>query len=124
MIDDAREPREGANAPEPEPALRIRMGSKPGASLRVKALGLEVVRKEASIIDAVVSSFREVAVATSGKAGSMKGRKTNRCLVLVPSETEDAIEWHDFFVRGRFSVEDKILDSRLASEFFREFQPE
>ena len=124
MTDDAREPEEGPDAQGSEPALRLRMGSKPGASLRVKALGLEVVRKEGGIIDAVVPSFREVAVATSGKAGSMMGKKTNRCVVLVPADEDASIEWHEFFVRGRFSIADKVWNSRLASEFFRGFQPE
>ena len=123
MTDDAREPGEGTSAQEPEPALRIRMGSKPGASLRVKALGLEVVRKEAGIIDAVVPSFREVAVATSGLSSPTAPKKTNRCVILVPSEEEARIEWNGLFVEGRFSIREKEWDSRFAREMFREFQP-
>lgn len=104
-----------------EPALRIRMGNKPGASLRIKAAAWDFVRKEGNEVEATVASFNEIAIATSGVTKG--GEKTNRCIVIVPSDSDESIEWHGLYVRGRFKVADKVWVPSLAAQMFREFEP-
>jgi len=103
------------------PALRIRMGNKPGASLRIKASHWDLVRKDGNEVEATVDSFNEIAIATSGLTKG--GEKTNRCIVIVPSGTEEDIEWHGLYVRGRFKIADKVWVPSLAAQMFREFEP-
>lgn len=114
--------------PKPEPALRVRMGSAAGASLRVKAAGLEVEREEklaggGKAIDAVVPRFARVAIAYSGKRSN--GSKFNHLLVLEPADDVDDLEPVDgFTVVGRFRVAEKITDPEEASKRFRSFRAE
>lgn len=113
--------------PRPEPALRVRKGSRPGASLRVKAAELEVTGEEklegGKAFDAIVPRFERVAIAYTGKRSN--GSKFNHLLVLEPSDERDRIEPLDgFFVEGRFRVVEKITDPEEASRRFRAFRAE
>ena len=108
--------------PRPEPALRIRMGNRAGASFRVKAPGLEVVQTTkleggGKTIDAVVPRFERAAIAFSGK-------KVNRMFVLEPADEEDSFTFEDFEIRGRYRVVEKINDPEEASKRFRSFRAE
>lgn len=105
--------------PQPEPALRVRMGNRKGASLRVKAAGLQLVSKEdleggGQLIEAVVPNFERVAVAFSGK-------KTNRMFVLEPGDEADFFDFADFRIEGRYRVVEKVNDPETASKRFRAF---
>lgn len=108
--------------PRAEPALRIRMGSKPGASFRVKAPVLEEASRTkieggGKLIEATVPRFARAAIAFSGK-------QMNRMFVLEPASEENAFEFDGFEVRGRYRVIEKINGAEEASKRFRAFRPE
>lgn len=106
--------------PEKGPALRIRMGNRPGQSFRVKAPGLHVTerRKEgdARIVDAEVPSFESAAIGFSG-------RELNRCFILAPAARIFRYELGPFYVEGRFKIAEKVNDAKRASERFKAFEP-
>lgn len=112
-----REASEGA-----EPALRVRMGNRPGASFRVKAPGLEVVSTTkleggGKVIEATVPRFARAAIAFSGK-------EMNRAFFLVPADEENSFTFDAFEIRGRYRVAEKINDAVKASKAFKAFEAE
>lgn len=103
--------------PQPEPALRIKMGNKPGRSFRVKVAGLEVLEKKklpggGKLIEAVVPRFERAAVAFSGKS-------MNRMFLLEPAEEENSFEFDGFEIRGRYRVAEKINQPEVAAELWK-----
>lgn len=97
------------------PALVVRCGSAPGRSLRIKAdTRVQTTGKKGGVVDAIVQSFAEAIVATSGAT-------TNHAFILQASRDTTRIEWGPFFVEGRFKVVDTIRDAKLASETFKRF---
>lgn len=97
--------------------LHCRIGSKPGCSLRLKAsTPLENTNKTGGILEGELSAFQEVAVATSG-------RESNRIFILIPADDQNEIIFDEFFVRGKFAIDRKVNNPRLASEEFMSFTP-
>lgn len=108
--------------PRPAPALRIRMGNKPGASFRVKAPGLErgeetKLEGGGKLIEARVERFTRAAIAFSGKS-------VNRMFVLEPAAEANSFEFEGFEVSGRYRVVEKVNDPEEASKRFRSFRAE
>lgn len=109
--------------PRPEPALRIRMGNRPGASFRVKAPGLEEVgatklEDGGRVVEAIVPRFARAAIAFSGK-------RSNTFLLLEPDAEEHERDFHGTYgVSGRFRIVEKITDPEEARKRFRSFRPE
>ena len=111
--------------PRPEPALRLKIGNRPGASFRVKAPGLEEVGSTkledgGQVVEAIVPRFTRAAVAFSGK-------RSNTFLLLEPQpDGEERVrDFHGCYeVRGRFRIVEKITDPEEASKRFRAFRPE
>lgn len=108
--------------PRAEPALRIRMGNRPGASFRVKAPGLEEASRTkieggGKLIEATVPRFARAAIAFSGKS-------VNRMFVLEPATEANSFEFEGFEVVGRYRVAEKINSPEEASKRFRAFRPE
>lgn len=106
-------------APALEPALRIALGHRTGASFRVKAAGLQIVSvtrlPDGRIFDAVVPRFQRAAIAFSG-------RKMNRMFVLEPADRPNWYEFRGFWIRGDYEAVEKVNDPRRAGERFRAFQ--
>jgi excisionase family DNA binding protein len=112
--------------PRAEPALRIRKGSATGASLRVRAVDLEVLEEEkradGKVETAIVPSFKRAAIVYTGKRSN--GSKYNHAFIIEPSDEHERIELGDFFVEGRFRIVEKITDAEEASKRFRSFRAE
>lgn len=99
------------------PALRVKAGSEPGRSLRVKAVDSRKVSKQGTIAEIEVDSFQRVAIATAST-------KTLHVFVLEPDDVEERIEWGPLSVEGRFRIVEHITDSRKAAEAWKAFKPE
>jgi hypothetical protein len=97
-------------------ALRLRIGNKPGFSLRVKAPVLNILGGQGRILDVEVPEFKKVAVYFSFPSGE-------RMFVLEPGPPA-RFGNNVFYVEGSFSVIEKINNARTANDAFSQFVPE
>lgn len=98
------------------PAVRVRYGSKPGASFRVKFAELKHISQDGHVIDAEAPRFERAAVAFSGNG-------KNRCFILEASKTSERFERDGFFIEGRFKVVEQVNDPAKAAHVFKTFKP-
>lgn len=98
------------------PAVRVRYGSKPGVSFRVKFPELKHLDQHGHVIDAEAPRFERAAVAFSGDG-------KNQCFVLAPSKKSERFERDGFFIEGRFRVIARVNDPARAAEAFKTFKP-
>lgn len=98
--------------------LDIRVGNAPGTSFRVKfpEARFELDSSDHHARTGVVENWKQVGV-ISGGAGRY------RFFVLEPSDEENAIEFGEFYVRGRFTIAEKVNNARKAREGWDAFQP-
>ena len=121
--DDGSAPADEEKAPDGDvgasagsPALRVRCGSTPGRSLRIKTALSVRTKTVGRVVDVEVPTFERALVATSST-------KTQHLFVLEPADEEGRIEWGPFFVEGRFRIVEEDTDARRAGERFRAFEP-
>lgn len=112
-----RKPRSGGSERKDSrsPALRVRAGSEPGRSLRIKAPNKRVVTKAGSITELEVDAFERAAVATTST-------KTLHVFILEPSDAVERLEWGPLGIEGRFRVVEKITNERKAAEAWKAFR--
>lgn len=98
------------------PDLRVRFGSAPGKSFRIRGATVDVEREEGRIREGTIASFREgkIAIAFSGEL-------VNRLFILEPADEENRFEWPPFGIEGRYRVVEKVNNPAEASRRFREF---
>jgi len=98
--------------------LTVRTGNKPGACLRIKHDGAELLDSDGgNTYTGTISGWDSAVVCTS--AG--ESARFWRLSPAGPDVTENEIAFSGFFVRGRFTVTEKINHARRASEAFRSF---
>ena len=104
------------NSREP---VDVRMGSKPGVSMRIKHDGTFVKRdKTGSIITGTLEDWTELAVITNLKATD-DGYDSLRFYRLVPGGEVNQVRLDDFWVRGSFELIEIIHEPAEAHEAFR-----
>ena len=97
--------------------LTVRTGNAPGACLRIKHDGRELLDHEGGHVWAgTIEDWTSAAVCTSAGVRARFWR-------IVPSADapEAEIAFAGFFVRGRFTVKDKINHSHKAADAFVSF---
>lgn len=95
------------------PALEVRMGLRPGESLRLRDVDTSgLVQDDSGAWCGQLRAWTQIV------ALAARGDKA-RCFVLVPSENPNAIEHGDLFVRGRFDVLETINNPCKARERFK-----
>ncbi len=103
------------------PKLLVTMGSKDGASLRIRVIGgePEIIRKEGSVVEARITSWSSVGVISGAKREARSGEQetTYRYWLLQPGGQERRVELDPFKVAGRFTIADQ-KNGKAASEAF------
>lgn len=96
--------------------LKIRMGSAPGASFRVKVAGGEIVvdQRGQHVIEGHVDQFTSIAVLSGGNG-------LCRLFILVPGDREEDVQFEGFFVSGCFRIESKTNNPVRAREEWKLF---
>lgn len=98
--------------------LDVRIGNQPGACMRVKHTGAELLDREAGQIwTGTISHWSRVAICASSGVRA-------RYWLLEPAEEGapvDEIAFSGFYVRGRFRRVEVINNARRASETFSAF---
>lgn len=101
----------------PSPRLEIRSGSAPGFSFRFKApTQLEDSKKEGAYRTGVLPQWKSVAILFGTDADY-------RFFSLEPGGKEQEIQAGGCYVRGRFTVVERINNPRKAQEAFAAFEP-
>lgn len=112
----------GNRGPKPpgvgEP-LKVRIGNHEGLSFRLKAPGglSREERPEPHIVEAELLRWQRIAVIAGGEG-------KHRFFVLEPADEENELAVGTFYVRGKFSIAEKINNPRKAREAWDEFSPE
>ena len=104
------------NSREP---VDVRMGNKPGVSMRLKHDGTFVKHdKTGSIITGTLEDWTELAVITNLKATD-DGFDSLRFYRLVPGQEVNQVKLDDFWVRGPFELIEIIYEPAKAREAFK-----
>jgi excisionase family DNA binding protein len=114
----------GKRGPKPlkRALLRYKVGSVPGASLRMKAPA-RITVPPGGTVEAELTEWRLVGVITSRRGDD--GGKTQRFFVLEPEPGADnVIRCSDLWVRGAFRIASKENNSRKALEAWKAFEAE
>lgn len=99
--------------------VAVRMGSKPGISLRIKHDGaFEQLDKSNSVITGTLEDWTELAVLTNLKAKG-DGYDSMRFYRLVPGDSVNQVELEGLWVRGAFELEEVIHDPAKAHAAFK-----
>jgi hypothetical protein len=107
----------------PPPRLQLRVGSAPGVSFRVKHPGALEGRTEpaANVVEGTLTAWARVGVMFSAERGDTKGQ---RFFVLEPGGEETELKLGDFYVKGRFTVVEKVNNSERARAAWKAFEAE
>jgi excisionase family DNA binding protein len=105
------------------PRLAVRVGNAPGVSFKLKHPGELEDRTSAggNVVAGALARWKRVAVITSAEEGDRKGQ---RFFVLEPGSEETELALGDFYVRGRFTVVEKINNSAKARDAWKAFTAE
>ena len=108
----------------PDAVLLAKVGSKDGASFRIKAAGSFVIKKGRRSTEVGVPAFRRAAIYVTGRRS--EDRKLGRLLVIEPAPDDEPTEYefHGFYVRGRFRIVDKINQHSDAHHAWQAFEAE
>lgn len=99
--------------------VAVRMGNKPGVSVRIKHDGIfEKLDKTEAVLTGTLEDWTELAVITSLKAKN-GGKDSQRFYRLVPGDTVNQVELEGFWVRGAFEFEEVIHDPAEARDAFK-----
>lgn len=100
--------------------LLVRLGSIKGASFSVKHPAADLLDKRADgprvWCGRIPAGWQQIAVKSSGG-----GRA--RVFVIEPGPEEREIEWKGFYLRGQFSVAEKVNDGAKASQRWKALEP-
>lgn len=122
------ETRRGFSPEAPEAVgapLAARLGGVPGVTFKLKVSEQFLATERESghvFVGTIRAGWKLLAVSYSDRDGD-EGEQRRTVLVLVPGDTDNAIEHHGFYLRGRFKVLHKRTGER-ASRAWQEFQPE
>lgn len=99
------------------PRLLVAIGSKDGASMRVRVVGgeLEVSGKQGGVVAGQITTWSQVGVITGAKR---EGQTTYRYWLIEPGGGANRIELGPFHVVGRFTVVEQ-KNGKAASEAFK-----
>lgn len=108
------------NAPETiGETLALRMGNKPGVSMRIKHDGTFVkLDKTGPVLTGILEDWTELAVITNLKATD-DGYDSLRFYRLIPGEEVNQIKLDGFWVRGYFELAEIIYEPAEAREAFK-----
>ena len=106
-----RGPKPGQSRPLEAQIARTR-----GASFRIKAVDVQEVKREPGYVQLRIAIWQSAAV-IFGPKGSL------RMWVLKPGRQHDEVKFGDSYVRGRFTVVEKVNNVREASRRWRSFKP-
>lgn len=104
------------------PALRARVGNRPGACFQIKVVG--GTSERVGVVDnrdpRVTIYMVEVAEFTR-VAARLTGREMGRLFILEPADVDSEYVYGDFFVAGRFRIVEKVNNARAAAERWKSF---
>jgi excisionase family DNA binding protein len=105
----------------PPPRLTVRLGSATGMTLQLKAPGeLEnrIASEPAGSVEGLVTSWKRVGVLFGGHEGKV------RFCVLEPGGEENEVKHGPFYVRGRFSITERVNNPQKARDAYKAFEAE
>ena len=110
----------------PAPALDICLGSVPGSALKVKASNEleDKHRVHDNVLSGRLTQWRRIAVLTikDTERDSEDTSKIQRLFVLEPGGQESEIRLGEFYVRGRFTITEKINSTLKAQDAWKAFE--